>query len=213
MVCTTAALGQRSTNYTLPATAPHPFLPFPFPINNSATEPGSTCTAAEQQPSVDAARGASSPTNISTGPPSGEGVKKTRRAAAKKKGGRTVQQQQDKADRTPLRFFLVREGHKFVPVGRVRRRGAWRELGALPPTHGVPVVLDPSPYQVRVLLLLLLFLLFSIVFVVLLRLMSFGGLCVFCNRVYNSCRVTTKKIAITMPPVAAGRKKSVLLFC
>lgn len=52
-----------------------------------------------------------------------------------------------RANRALLRFFLVREGHKFVAVGRARRKGAWREMPALPSAHGVPIVLDPSPYQ------------------------------------------------------------------
>lgn len=58
----------------------------------------------------------------------------------------------ERANRAPLRFFLVREGHKFVPVGGNRRKGAWRELPSVNGSHGVPVVLDPSPYQVCVLM-------------------------------------------------------------
>ena len=54
----------------------------------------------------------------------------------------------ERADRAPLRFYLVREGHKFVAVGRTRRKGAWTELAAVPSYYGIPVVLDPSPYQV-----------------------------------------------------------------
>ncbi|CAM9595859.1 unnamed protein product, partial [Laminaria digitata] len=53
-----------------------------------------------------------------------------------------------RAERAPLRFYLVREGHKFVAVGRTRRKGAWTELPAVPSSYGIPVVLDPSPYQV-----------------------------------------------------------------
>lgn len=59
----------------------------------------------------------------------------------------------EKAKQAPLRFYLVREGHKFVPVGRKRTKGAWRELPEMvaPAARGdgIPVVLDPSPYQVR----------------------------------------------------------------
>lgn len=60
-----------------------------------------------------------------------------------------VRARQAKEERTPLRFYLVREGNKFVAVARNRRRKAWRELNALAPSRGVPVVLDPSPYQVK----------------------------------------------------------------
>ena len=71
------------------------------------------------------------------------------------KGGRasypstsSVTNEFKRAERAHLRFFLVREGHKFVPVGGNRRRGAWRELPGVAKSHGIPVVLDPSPYQV-----------------------------------------------------------------
>lgn len=58
----------------------------------------------------------------------------------------------EKAKRAPLRFYLVREGHKFVAVGRPRTKGAWKELPEMMPApgDGIPIVLDPSPYQVRV---------------------------------------------------------------
>ena len=71
------------------------------------------------------------------------------------KGGRasypstsSVTNEFKRAERAHLRFFLVREGHKFVPVGGNRRRGAWRELPGVAKSHGIPVVLDPSHYQV-----------------------------------------------------------------
>lgn len=54
----------------------------------------------------------------------------------------------DKANRAALRFYLVREGHKFVPVGRTGRSEAWHEMATQRSDHGIPVVLDPSPYQV-----------------------------------------------------------------
>eukprot|EP00752_Nemacystus_decipiens_P008716 g7778.t1 len=73
-------------------------------------------------------------------------------------GGRTSRTQAvpltaiEKAKRAPLRFYLVREGNKFIPVGRRRSKGGWRELPEmLAPAasgDGIPVVLDPSPYQV-----------------------------------------------------------------
>lgn len=58
----------------------------------------------------------------------------------------------EKAKRAPIRFYLVREGHRFVPVGRNPKKGAWKELPevAIPAAReSIPVVLDPSPYQVR----------------------------------------------------------------
>ncbi|CBN77014.1 conserved unknown protein [Ectocarpus siliculosus] len=57
----------------------------------------------------------------------------------------------EKAKRAPIRFYLVREGHRFVPVGRNPKKGAWKELPevAIPAAReSIPVVLDPSPYQV-----------------------------------------------------------------
>lgn len=57
--------------------------------------------------------------------------------------------QSDRA--APLRFYLVRGGHNFVEVGRPREGRMWKELPvlpALPTSHGIPIVLDPSPYQV-----------------------------------------------------------------
>lgn len=61
----------------------------------------------------------------------------------------------ERAKRAPLRFFLVREGNKFVAVGRTLTKGAWRELPEVlastsvpASSYGIPVVLDPSPYQV-----------------------------------------------------------------
>ena len=60
----------------------------------------------------------------------------------------------EKAKQAPLRFYLVREGNKFIPVGRRQTKGAWKELPEMKAPvasgDGIPVVLDPSPYQVCV---------------------------------------------------------------
>lgn len=81
------------------------------------------------------------------GPSPQEGANTSESRAAAKRAKASASEI-ERANKAPLRFFLVREGHKFVPVGGNRRKGAWRELPSVHGSHGVPVVLDPSPYQV-----------------------------------------------------------------